>query len=64
MLVATLLALFALVKPSGAVPITVTIELPEVGFGVVELSGDPGTRTVTITMVVRGPLYPCIQEGL
>lgn len=51
MLVATLaalLALFVLAKPSGAQETTVTVKPSDVGFGAVELTANPETRTVTI----------------
>jgi hypothetical protein len=52
MLVATLaalLALFVLATPSAAQEQTVTLGPGEVGFGAVQVSADPETRTVTIT---------------
>src|SRR5215211_6548773 len=51
MLAATLAALlvaFVLAKPSGAADSTVTVEPTTVGFGALEVSANPETRTITI----------------
>ncbi len=57
---ATLLAASILAKPSGAQTQTVTVQPSEVGFGAVEVSADPETRTISIknigatTLVIGG----------
>ena len=48
-LVASLLALFALAKPAQTQEQTIIIDSTQVGFGAVELTANPQTRTVTIT---------------
>jgi Ca2+-binding RTX toxin-like protein len=57
---AALLAVFVLAKPSGAQETIVTVEPTEVGFGAVEVSANPETRTISIkntgaiTLVIGG----------
>jgi Ca2+-binding RTX toxin-like protein len=57
---ASLLAAFVLAKPSGAQTQTITVNPSEVGFGAVEVSANPETRTISIkntgatTLVIGG----------